>query len=234
MGNQQSIDSLHHTGAGRGRPSKSKVRILIADDRLLVRSSLRSLIQSRDDFEVCAEASDGRQAIEQAMLRRPDVVILDMMLPVVDGIEATRQIRKKAPPAEVMIFSVQQREEVIREAVLAGARGYLFKWESDERIVAAIETLARHGEFYSSHAAAVLSAGVDNRNGSCTAAALTLREREIVRLIAEGERNKKIANLLGISTKTVEAHRAASMRKLGAHSTAELVRYAIRFGLIEP
>ncbi len=225
---------------GRGkqavRESESKVRILIADDRFIVRSGLRALIQTREDFEVCAEARDGHEAVEGTAQHRPSIAILDMMLPALDGIEATRQIRQQSPATEVMIFADRQNDDEFYNAVLAGARGYVCKWEADERIVAAIEALARHGEFYSGQPPGARRQTVsDGRLLSAERPdALTPREREIVRLIGEGKRNKKIASLLGISTKTVEAHRGASMHKLGAHSTAQLVRYAIRSGLVQP
>jgi DNA-binding NarL/FixJ family response regulator len=221
--------------AGLAHASQSKVSILIADDRFVVRSGLRALIQTRIDFEVCAEASDGREAIDGAAQHRPSVAILDMMLPAVDAIKATREIRRITPATEVMIFTDRQSDDAFYNAVLAGARGYVCKWETDERIVTAIETLARHGEFYSSQPPGTPRQDVLKGEGTGSRVdALTPREREIVRLIAEGRRNKKIAHLLGISAKTVETHRAAAMNKLGAHSTAQLVRYAIRCGLIQP
>jgi DNA-binding NarL/FixJ family response regulator len=211
------------------------VRILVADSRLVVRNGLRALIESRDDFEICAEASDGREAIDRAVRYRPDVAILDVMLPTVDCIEVTRRIREKTPATEVMIFTLDEREYAVRGAIRAGARGCVRKWEPDDRIIAAIEILARHGEFYSSPLAEQPFGPVpDPGRPAEQTAALTLREREIVSLIADGKGNKRIAHQLGISTKTVEAHRSASMRKLGAHSTAQLVRYAIRRGLIQP
>jgi DNA-binding NarL/FixJ family response regulator len=236
MGNRQSVGSLNNgRGAGRGRAHKSKVRILIADDRFIVRSGLRALIQTRDDFEVCAEAGDGREAVAGAARHQPSIAILDMMLPIIDGIEAARRIRQQTPATEVMIFADRQSDDAFYNAILAGARGYVCKWEADERIVAAIETLARHGEFYSVQPPGALRQGIsDGQLSTERPDALTPREREVVRLIGEGKRNKKIASLLGISTKTVEAHRGASMHKLGAHSTAQLVRYAIRSGLIQP
>jgi DNA-binding NarL/FixJ family response regulator len=217
------------------RASQSKVSILIADDRLVVRSGLRALIQTRNDFEVCAEVSNGREAIDGAAQHRPSIAILDMMLPAVDGIKATREIRRITPATEVMIFTDRQSDDAFYSAILAGARGYVCKWETDERIVAAIETLAQHGEFYSSQPPGAPHQGVPSGEGTTDRTdALTPREREIVRLIAEGKTNKKIANLLRISAKTVETHRAAAMNRLGAHSTAQLVRYAIRCGLIQP
>lgn len=214
---------------------RSMVRILVADNRSIVRSGLRALIESRDEFEVCAEASDGREAIERAVRHQPDVAILDVMLPVVDCVETTRQIREKAPMTEVMIFTLDEREYAVRGAMRAGARGYILKWETDDRILGAIESLARRGEFQSSPLARFWSEAVpEPARFADRATALTFREREVVRLIAEGTGNKRIAHLLGISTKTVETHRSASMRKLQAHSTAQLVRHAIRSGLIQP
>jgi DNA-binding NarL/FixJ family response regulator len=228
-------DRSNGKNARLAHASQSKVSILIADDRLVVRSGLRALIQTRKDFEVCAEASDGREAINGAAQHRPSIAILDMTLPAVDSIEATREIRRITPATEVMIFADRQSDDAFYNAILAGARGYVCKWETDERIVAAIETLARHGEFYSSQPPGTPRQGAPSGEGAVERVdPLTPRERQIVRLIAEGKRNKKIANVLGISTKTVETHRAAAMHKLGAHSTAQLVRYAVRCGLIQP
>jgi DNA-binding NarL/FixJ family response regulator len=207
------------------------IRVLLADDRIVVRSGLRALLATRQDFEVCAEASNGRQAIELAVHHKPDVAILDMSLPIVNGIEATRQIRKGTQATEVMIFTLHAGEAEVRAVVNAGALGLLFKSEPDDQIVKGIEALARHRKFFSSAIAESLLHDFVQHDLSIQ---LTNREREVVRLIAEGKSNKNIAHCLDISAKTVETHRSASMRKLNAHSTAQLVRYAIRFRLIEP
>ncbi|HWZ40269.1 MAG TPA: response regulator transcription factor [Bradyrhizobium sp.] len=207
------------------------IRVLLADDRILVRCGLRGLLETRQDFEVCAEASNGRQAVELAARYKPDVAILDMSLPIVDGIEATRQIRKETRTTEVMIFTLHAGEAEIRAVLEAGACGLLFKSESDDQIVKGIEALAGHRKFFSN---AISDALLRNFVKHDKLRPLTDREREVVRLIAEGKSNKSIAHCLDISAKTVETHRSASMRKLNAHSTAQLVRYAIRFRLIEP
>jgi DNA-binding NarL/FixJ family response regulator len=173
--------------------------------------------------------------MELALHHKPDVAVLDIALPIVSGIEATRQIRKDAPGTEVMIFTLVDRESEIRDVLHAGARGYVLKSEADEQIVRAIEALARHHAFFSDHVSETLLGNFIEQSGSGNSSiSLTAREREVVQLIAEGNSNKKIAHLLSISVKTVETHRSASMRKLDIHSTAELVRYAVRNRLISP
>jgi DNA-binding NarL/FixJ family response regulator len=211
------------------------VRILLADDHAVVRRGLRALLEAHGDFEVCAEASNGREAVELALQHKPDVAVLDISLNILNGIEATRQIRREAPATEVMIFTLRENENEIREVLHAGARGYVLKSEADEQIVRAVETLARHHAFFSDHVSeTLLDNFVEQSGGANSASLLTAREREVVQLIAEGNSNKKIAQLLSISVKTVETHRSASMRKLDIHSTAELVRYAVRQKLIMP
>jgi DNA-binding NarL/FixJ family response regulator len=211
------------------------VRILLADDHAVVRRGLRALLEAQQDFEVCAEASNGREAVELALQHRPDVAVLDISLTILSGIEATRQIRRDTPATEVMIFTLRENENEIRDVLHAGARGYVLKSEADEQIVRAIETLARHHAFFSDHVSeTLLDKLVEQSGGANSASMLTAREREVVQLIAEGNSNKKIAQLLSISVKTVETHRSASMRKLDIHSTAELVRYAVRHRLILP
>jgi len=211
------------------------VRILLADDHAVVRRGLRALLEARQDFEVCAEASDGRAAVELALHHKPDVAVLDIALPIISGIEATRQIRREAPATEVMIFTLHDRESEIRDVLHAGARGYVLKSEADEQIMRAVDALSRHRAYFSDHVSeALLDNFVEQGGSSHNVVALTAREREVVQLIAEGNSNKKIAYLLSISVKTVETHRSASMRKLDIHSTAELVRYAVRHRLIMP
>lgn len=211
------------------------VRILLADDHAVVRRGLRALLEAHEEFEVCAEASNGRQAVELALEHKPDVAVLDISLTIVNGIEATRQIRREMPATEVMIFTLRENENEIRDVLHAGARGYVLKSEADEQIVRAVETLARHHAFFSDHVSETLLDNFVEQSGSGNSGSLlTAREREVVQLIAEGNSNKKIAQLLCISVKTVETHRSASMRKLDIHSTAELVRYAVRHKLIMP
>jgi DNA-binding NarL/FixJ family response regulator len=211
------------------------VRILLADDHAVVRRGLRALLEARQDFEVCAEASNGREAVELALQHKPDVAVLDISLTQLNGIEVTRQIRKETPETEVMIFTLHDNEAEIRDVLHAGARGYVLKSEADEQIVRAVESLSRHHAFFSDHVSeTLLDSFVEQSGPGNTASLLTNREREVVQLIAEGNSNKKIAYLLSISVKTVETHRSASMRKLDIHSTAELVRYAVRNKLILP
>jgi DNA-binding NarL/FixJ family response regulator len=211
------------------------VRILLADDHAVVRRGLRLLLESRQGFEVCAEASDGREAVELTLHHKPDVAILDIALPVVNGIEATRRIRKDTRGTEVMIFTLHDRESEIRDVLHAGARGYVSKSEADEQIVRAVEALAKHHAFFSDHVSETLLDSFFERTGSGhSTRPLTVRERKVVQLIAEGNSNKRTAVLLSISVKTVETHRTASMRKLDIHSTAQLVRYAFREGLVRP
>ena len=208
------------------------VSIILADDHLIVRRGLRALLETRSDFVVCAEASDGREAVELALQHKPDVAVLDVSLPLLNGIEATRHIRKGSPATEILIFTMHDSDELIREVLHAGARGYLLKSEGDEQIVNAVGALARHHPFFSSQVSETLLDSFSTGSGA-RSNVLTAREREIVQLIAEGNSNKKIARLLDISVKTVETHRSAAMRKLNIRSTAELVRYAVRNKLIQ-
>jgi DNA-binding NarL/FixJ family response regulator len=211
------------------------VRILLADDQAVVRRGLRVLFEVNQDFEVCAEASDGREAVELALYHKPDVAILAISLPVVTGIEATQKIRKESPGTEVLIFTLCHRENEIRDVLHAGARGYLMQSEADDQIVRAVEALAQHRTFFSAHVSETLLASFFERGKlGNSPLPLTVRERKVVQLIAEGNSNKRTAHLLSISVKTVETHRTASMRKLDLHSTADLVRYAFREGLVQP
>jgi DNA-binding NarL/FixJ family response regulator len=209
-------------------------RILLADDHVVIRRGLSGLLLSRPDFTICAEASDGREAVEYAVRLKPDVAVLDISLPILNGIDATRQIRRDAPETEILIFSMHDSEDLIREVLKAGARGYLLKSDADEHIVNAVETLMRHRPYLSKQISEMLfDTFVDNREVGAVSATLTAREREVVQLVAEGNSNKAIARQLEISVKTVETHRSAAMRKVRVRSTAELVRYAVRNKLIQ-
>jgi DNA-binding NarL/FixJ family response regulator len=208
------------------------VRILIADDHEVVRSGLRGILQAQPNWEVVAEAGDGKEAIQKAAETRPDIAVVDHSLPLVNGVEVTRQIRALLPKTEVLIFTMYDNEMLIQELLDAGARGYLLKSDSKCHLIEAIQSLVMHKPFLT---AKVSEALLDSflahpiRNGS----ALTNRERSVVQLIAEGYTNKEIAKLLRISCKTVETHRATIMRKLDLSSSAALVRYAIRNKLVE-
>lgn len=212
------------------------MRVLLAHGQFAVRRGLRGLIEARENFEVCAETSNGPDAVELTLQHQPDVAILDIALPIIDGIEVTRQIRRESRRTEIMIFAMRDSSDKIRDALEAGARGYVLKSEAGDRILEAIKALAQGGAFFSSCSDHVANAfnGAERHSFDSHPTALTLRECEVVRLIAEGKSNKHIARHLEISIKTVETHRSSSMRKLSVHSTAELVRYAIRCRMIAP
>jgi DNA-binding NarL/FixJ family response regulator len=208
------------------------LQILLADDHVIVRRGLRALLETNQDFVVCAEAGDGRDAVELAIKHKPDIAVVDVSLPILNGVEATRQIRRGSPATEVLVFTMHDSDELISEVLHAGARGYLLKSEADDQVINAVRTLARHRPFFSTKVSETL---LDKFNSGSTGPSnlLTRREREIVQLIAEGNSNKKIALLLDVSIKTVETHRSAAMYKLGIRSVAELVRYAVRNKLIQ-
>jgi DNA-binding NarL/FixJ family response regulator len=202
------------------------VRVFLADHHVLIRGGLRALLRARRDFFICGEADNGVEAVKLAIQAKPSVAIMNVNMPGINGIEATRQIRKATPNTEVLIFTTEDNEDIMRECLRAGARGYLLKSASDEQIIDAIEALAEHHGYYSGSVTEKLLNGGDDRS------LLTAREREILRLIAQGRRSKEIALMLGVSLRTVETHRAAGMRKLDLHSIAEVVHYAMREQLI--
>ena len=207
-------------------------RILIADNHEVVRLGLRQILEAQPSWEVVAEAADGKDAIDQSIETLPDVAVIDYALPILNGVEVTRQILRALPRTEVLIFTMHDNEALVRELLRAGARGYLLKSDGHRHLVAAIEALASHKPFFSANVTEALlrSFTARPRRESLT---LTSRERQIVQLIAEGYSNKAIAELLGISLKTVETHRATVMGKLNLPSSADLVRYAIRNKLVE-
>ena len=207
-------------------------RILIADDHEVVRSGLRKILETRPDWEVVAEAADGKEAIVKATETKPDVAVVDYSLPLINGVEVTRQILKRLPSTEILIFTMHDNETLIDELLSAGARGFLSKSDAKRHLLEAIETLASHKSFFTSKVSETLLKSFLMRS-SRSQSILTPRERQIIQLIAEGHTNKQIANLLNLSLKTVETHRAAVMRKLNLSSSAELVRYAIRNKFLE-
>ena len=211
------------------------LRILIADDHDLMRRGLKALIANHPDWEICAEAVKGREAVAKAAALRPDVVILDVCMPELNGIEATRQIRKESPRTEVLVLSVHHSEQLIREILDAGARGFVLKSDSATDLVAAIETLAAHKPFFTACATELLlTAGSEEGTAaSLPGDQLTAREREIVQLLAEGKTSKEVASTLNISAKTAETHRANIMKKMEFHSVGQIVRYAVRNQIIE-
>jgi DNA-binding NarL/FixJ family response regulator len=212
------------------------LRILIVDDHAVVRRGVRALLESQPGWEVAAEATTGREAVEVAKRLQPDIVVMDLSLPELNGLEATRQLLKQSPRSEVLVLTMHHSEELARDVLQAGARGYVLKSDADENLVAAVESLRQHKPFLTP---TVTEFVLDDylRRGeedpSLPRAGVTSRERQLIQLLAEGRSNKEAANVLGISIKTAEAHRANLMRKLRLRSLSELVRYAIRNNIIE-
>ena len=209
-------------------------RILIADDHEIARSGLRLILEAHAGWEVVAEAADGKAAIVKALETKPDVAILDYSIPLVNGVEATRQIGKRNPQIEVLIFTMHDSETLVGEVLDAGARAYLLKSDAKEHLISAIEALAVHKPFFSGQVSQKLLETYLLAQKGRLGAVLSPRERIVVQLIAEGHTNKEISAILNLSIKTIESHRAAAMRKLNITSTAGIVRYAIRNKLIEP
>ncbi len=215
------------------------VRILVADDHEVVRGGLRTLLESQPGWEVCGEAGTGREALQKAKQLKPDVIVLDITMPDLDGLQATRQILRAAPKAEVLILSMHESEQVVREVLDAGARGYVMKSDAARDLVAAVDALGRHKPFFSAKVSELILRDFLDRHGESStydphSAALTPREREIIQLLSEGKSNKEVAASLGISSKTVQVHRTNLMRKLGLHSLTDLVHYAIRNNIVQP
>ncbi len=207
------------------------IRILIAEDQQLVRQGLAALLKA-EDIEIVGEAEDGEVAVDMARSQRPDIVLMDLSMPVLDGVEATRRIKRLAPQIKVLILTVANCERRVAEALAAGADGYALKKLGHDELMAAI-TAVRSGKHY-------LGPGLNEEavreylDGADTVAvALTAREREVLRLIAQGLKNREIAETLSIAIKTVETHRTKIMQKLDLHNSAELATYAMRRGLIE-
>lgn len=213
-----------------------KLRILLADDHTLMRQGLRRILEERSDWEVVAEASNGREAVRLALEAKPDLAILDIAMPQMNGIEAIRHIMRRLPEARILVLSMYSDEAYIVQVLQAGARGYLLKDSADADLVRAVSAVVQGKSFFSPAVAKVMlddyvrhlaEKGISDRFD-----ALSEREREIFQLIAEGRSNKEIADLLCISPSTVETHRAHLMEKLDVHSAAEIVLYAVRKGII--
>lgn len=211
------------------------VRILLADDHDVMRSGLRSLLEACDGWQVCGEAKGGHEAVRLALQLKPDIAIIDMSMPDLDGLEVTRQVKKELPKTEILIFTMHETENMIRAVIAAGARGYVLKSDAGPKLIEAVEALSRHEPFFTPKASATLIEGfVRSYSESESDSILTEREREVVKLLVGGKVNKEIADMLDISVRTVETHRAAIMRKLGISSVVELVLYAIRNNIVQP
>ena len=213
-------------------------RILIGDDHAIVRRGLRALVESHAGWAVCAEASNGRETVRKVDELKPDLAIVDIGMPELNGLDATRQILKANPRTEVLILTMHQSEEVVAEVLKAGARGYVLKSDADQNLIAAVEAMIQHKPFLTSGVTdVVLSEFLSSRTAPLDMPSgrnVTPREREIIQLLTEGKSNKEVASALNISTRTVETHRANIMRKLALESLGDLVRYAIRNKIIAP
>jgi len=214
-------------------------RILIVDDHAVVRRGLRNLLEGQPGIELCGEASTGAEAMHHVKRHRPDLAIMDLTMPELNGLEATRQIRQESPATDVLVLTMHFSDELAREVLRSGAIGYILKSDADKELMAAVDHARRHEPFFTSRLAATMAqnflqaaAGLagDQQGG----APLTGREVDVVRLLSSGKSNKEVAAALSVSTRTIESHRNHIMHKMGFGSFSDLVRYAIRSGLVEP
>lgn len=218
--------------------SQLTTKILIADDHEVVRHGVRELLSAHPGWETCCEASSGRDVVDMAQEQRPDVAVLDLSMPGLNGIEATRQILKVSPDTRIIIFTMHETEDLVREVFQAGAHGYVLKSDAGTHLVAAISAVLEGRHFCSTKLSEWIFEGFLRGTGNTPRETpaedkLTPRERETVQLLAEGQSNKEVAAILGISVKTVETHRSMIMRKLRLRTFSDLVRYAIRNHIIE-
>ena len=207
-------------------------RILIADDHDVVRRGVRTLLETRPNLVIVAEASNGRAALEEARLTKPDIAVIDYSMPEMNGLDLTRALKREIPRIEILLYTMHDREDLILEVLRAGARGSVLKSDTERHLLAAIDALSIHRPYFSG----VISETLLERfleSAPTAQASITHREREVVQLIAEGRINKEIGHILTISVKTVETHRASAMHKLKLRTTAELVRYAVRNNIVQ-
>jgi two-component system, NarL family, response regulator NreC len=222
------------SAAAKAKPVAQPISVLIVDDHTLVRSGLRLLLEAEEGVRVEDEAADAEQAIRLARLHKPDVVLLDVVLPGRSGIEAAPEILAAAPRAHILVLSMQDDPSYVRQAFAAGASGYLLKEAADDELVQAVREVASGNRYVHPALGARLAAAEAEAKARAEADPLSEREREVLRLLALGHTNQEIAKLLFISVRTAETHRAHVMQKLRLSTRAELVRYAIRQGLLEP
>jgi DNA-binding NarL/FixJ family response regulator len=215
------------------------LRILIADDHDVARRGIRSLLESHPGWQVCGEAKDGREAVEMATTTKPDLILLDIGMPNLNGLEAARQILATSPDALILILTMHDTDQVVREVLRAGARGFLLKSDAGRDLIAAVEALQQQRTFFTTKVSQMVLNGFLNRDpeedeGSFSESnLLTSREREVIQLLAEGKTSKEVAVTLNLSVKTAETHRTNLMRKLDLHSVADLTRYAVRNGIVQ-
>jgi len=217
------------------------LRILIADDHEVARRGIRALLESHPGWEVCGEAKDGRETVELASTTKPDVILLDIGMPNLNGLEAARQILAASPEVAILILTMQDSDHVVRDVLRAGARGFLLKSDAGRELVAAVEALQLQRTFFTTRVSRMVLEGFLDRdhrpNGKHRSQddsdVLTGREREVIQLLAEGKTSKEVAVTLNLSVKTAETHRTNLMRKLDLHSVADLTRYAVRNGIVQ-
>jgi DNA-binding NarL/FixJ family response regulator len=216
------------------------LRILIADDHEVARRGIRAVLENHPGWEVCGEAKDGRESVELAATTRPDIVLLDIGMPNLNGLEAARQILASSPDVAILILTMHDSDNVVREVLRAGARGYLLKSDAGRDLVAAVEALQGQRTFFTTRVSQMVLDGYLHREKTGhsikrddSAEVLTSREREVIQLLAEGKTSKEVAVALNLSVKTAETHRTNLMRKLGLHSVADLTRYAVRNGIVQ-
>ncbi|HTF45064.1 MAG TPA: response regulator transcription factor [Terriglobales bacterium] len=216
-----------------------KLRILIADDHELVRRGLVALLQAHEGWEICGEATDGREAVEKAKQLKPDVVILDVGMPNLNGLAATRQLSRQDPHCKIIVLTITDTDQIVQEALDAGARGFVLKSDAARDLVSAVEALQRNRMFLTPRVNDMVLAGFLDRGHRASHGEppelpkLTPREGEVIQLLAEGKSSKEVASLLNLSTKTAETHRSNIMRKLGFHSIRDLVVYAVKNNIIQ-
>ncbi len=211
------------------------LRILIADDHELARNGIRSLLEDHPGWEVCGEAKDGREAVNCASRLKPDICLLDIGMPNLNGLDAARQIIAQMPEASILILTVHDSEHMVREVLSTGARGFLLKSDAGRDLVAAVEALSHQQTFFTSKVAQMMVEGYLRPHEEIPSSnhyVLTPREREVIQLVAEGKTTKEIAAALSLSVKTAETHRTNLMRKLDLHSVADLTLYAVRNGIV--
>ena len=216
----------------------TSLRILIADDHDVMREGTRAVIERQPGWELCGIACTGREAVALALQLQPDIVIMDMTMPDLNGLDAAVQIKRRLPRTEILMFTGHETDELIRDAFKAGVKSFIFKSEAHTFLIDAIQSLSQHKPFFTNKVSEILFADMLNRSESDRSESrpgqrLSAREREIVQLLSEGSSNKEVADALGISVRTAETHRASILRKLGLDSIASLVRYAIRNKIIE-
>jgi len=212
------------------------LRILIADDHEVARRGIRSLLEGHPGWEICGEAKDGREAVDLANGLKPDIFLLDIGMPNLNGLDAARQILALYPEARILILTIHDSEQVVREVLAAGARGFLLKSDAGRDLIAAVEALQNRRTFFTPRVAQMMLDGYlrpHSETDDSHQCVLTPREREVIQLVAEGKTTKEIASALSLSVKTAETHRTNLMRKLDLHSVADLTLYAVRNGIVQ-